>query len=425
MADERPQPRGGAVIDSRGAMSVALGSGFAGASGLVVTLLAAYTFTLAQNAEFLAFWSALFACYAVLTGIQQELVRATATVVLEPHRAQSRTLPVALGVGAAVAVLAMATWPWWHATLMPGRSMTTAVVACASLVLYAGHLAVTGTLMGRRQWHQSSALTAGEAAVRLTLVGVALVVAAGLDAVEVAVVASSALWMVALAVPSVRGAAAARADVATGALVRRIVQAMAAAVGTAVLVTGFPAVMRATTDAATWEDSAPLVLAITLTRAALLMPLQAFQGAAVSYFLDPLRPRSASLVRLTGLVLAGTAVLATFAGLIGPWLLGLLGPDYVVSAWLLVALTSAGGLMGLLTLYGSVTLALSRHGVYATGWLTAAVVACGVLLIGLRLDVGALVALVVGPLAGMTVHLVAIRRTLRRGTLGLGATGTA
>ena len=273
--------------------------------------------------------------------------------------------------------------------------------------------------MGRRQWHVSSALITGEAAVRLVLVSAALIVVTGLDTVEIAVVVASALWLVALAVPTIRAAGAARADVDAGTLARHILQAMAAAVGAAVLVNGVPAVIRATAGPDATDMAAPLFLAILITRAPLLMPLQAFQGAAVSYFLDPRRPRSSSLVRLTMLVLTAAATLAAAAGLLGPWLLGLLKPDYAVAAWLLVALTLAAGLMGLLTLSGSVVLALGRHGVYAAGWLTAAVVACGTLvvgfrLVGLALDVGAVVALAVGPLVGMAVHMVAVRHVLLR-----------
>jgi len=184
-----------------------------------------------------------------------------------------------------------------------------------------------------------------------------------------------------------------------------------------VLVVGFPTLMRITVDAATWKTSAPLVLAIMLTRAGLLMPIQAFAGAVVSYFLDPARPRAASLVRLSVVVAAASVVLAGLVGLVGPWALGLLRSDYVLGGWLLAALTLAAGVMGLLVVFGSAALALGRHVAYAAGWLTAAAVAWVTLavawhLLGLGLDVASVAALVLGPAAGIVVHVVAVRRML-------------
>ncbi|MCL2467060.1 MAG: hypothetical protein FWF02_12590 [Micrococcales bacterium] len=413
MADQAPTP----VMTRGAAVSVALGSGFSGVSALVVQLLAARWLTKADNGEFLVFWSAVFACYAVLMGIQQEVVRGTATVVLDPSRARSRTMPVALGVGAVVAFGAGVTWPWWHEMVLPGRALVVAVVALVSLVAFSGHLAAQGALMGHRRWHIAAGLSAGEAAVRLVAVGVALLAAASVDMVEMAVVVSSAVWLVLLVWPAGRAAASARADVDARVLARQVAQASAATLGTAVLVVGFPTVMRVTVDAQTWKTSAPLVLAIMLTRAGLLMPIQAFQGAVVSYFLDPARPRAASLVRLSALVMAVSVVLAGLAGLLGPWLLGLLRPDYVLSGRLLAALTLAAGVMGLLAVFGSAALAVGRHGAYAAGWLTAAGVAWVTLLVtwhllGLGLEVCSVGALVVGPAAGMVVHVVAVRQAL-------------
>ena len=405
------------VMTRGAAVSVAAGSGFSGVAALVVQLLAARWLTKADNGEFLVFWSALFACYAVLMGIQQEVVRGTATVVLDPGRARSRTMPVALGVGAVAALAGAVTWPWWHSTVLPGRGPVVAVVALVSLVAFAGHLALQGALMGHRRWHMAAGLSAVEAGVRLVAVVAALGAAARLDVVQAAVVVSSAVWLALLAAPAGRAAARARADVDAKVLARQVVQASVATAGTAVLVVGFPTLMRITVDAATWKTSAPLVLAIMLTRAGLLMPIQAFAGAVVSYFLDPARPRAASLVRLSVVVAAASVVLAGLVGLVGPWALGLLRSDYVLGGWLLAALTLAAGVMGLLVVFGSAALALGRHVAYAAGWLTAAAVAWVTLavawhLLGLGLDVASVAALVLGPAAGIVVHVVAVRRML-------------
>jgi uncharacterized membrane protein YccF (DUF307 family) len=55
-------------------------------------------------------------------------------------------------------------------------------------------------------------------------------------------------------------------------------------------------------------------------------------------------------------------------------------------------------------------LARNRHGAYTLGWLAASIVAIAVLLLPLPLDLRAIFALSVGPVAGIIVHLGALTR---------------
>src|SRR5699024_102732 len=96
----------------------------------------------------------------------------------------------------------------------------------------------------------------------------------------VATVAGAVTWALLIALsPATRAALASAVDVGRGRFWRNTGTAMFASAGTSALVTGFPLFVTAT---ARPTDPAPLVgaviLAITLTRAPLLVPLTSFQS---------------------------------------------------------------------------------------------------------------------------------------------------
>jgi O-antigen/teichoic acid export membrane protein len=402
------------VIGGRGLASVGIASIVAAASGYLVLVLAARYLSKPVNADFLVYWALLFGGFGVLGGVQQEATRSVGTAERLGSRlpGAARVLPWSIVIGAAAAVLALVLAPWWRPLLL-GDHSGALIVAVLGLVgvAYSGHLAMVGTLSGERRWTASSALIGGEALLRVALVAAAVLIGAGLVGVEIAAAASAALWL--FAVPfsaTLRRAARARGDSAVREMVPRVLQAMLASAAAAALVVGFPTLLRATTSDAQWASAAPIVLAISLTRAPLLIPLNAYQAVAISYFLDPHRSRSRALIRIVLLIVAAGLVGAVLATLIGPWLMTtVFGPDYAVSGLLLGALTLASAALAVLTLTGSGILALGRHLAYAAGWFVATAVAVGILLVDLPLGQRAALALSVGPVVGIAVHLFALR----------------
>lgn len=387
-------------------------------SGYVVLILVARGLPPDVNADFLVFWSLLFGGFGVLGGIQQETTRAVGMSQIAGTRPRGvRVLPVALLVAVALAGLVAVAAPLWRPAMLPGQTGWAAAAVCLSWICYAGHLQVIGALAGRRQWSVNAVIIGGESALRLVLVAMALLIGAGLFGVEVASAASVVLWFVVLALSRrARRAAAARGDDGWRVLLRRLLQAMLASAGSAVLVVGFPTLLRATTDDATWAGAAPLVLAISMTRAPLMLPLTAYQSVVISYFLDPPGRRSAALLKIVGAVGAVGAIGALAAALLGPWLMvTFFGPEYRMSGLVLGALTAASAVLAALTVTGACVLAVGRHTAFATGWLAAAGVAVGVLLLPLTLDLRAVLALACGPLVGLFVHVAALKPVLRDG----------
>lgn len=155
-----------------------------------------------------------------------------------------------------------------------------------------------------------------------------------------------------------------------------------------------------------------MILAVTLTRAPLLVPLTAMQGNLIAHFVDQARLRALLMPAAVVAVIGAAGVVA--AGLIGPWLLKVgFGDEYRADGTLLAWLTAAAVAIAMLTLTGAAAVAAALHRTYALGWIIATVAAVGLLLLPLELSTRTVVALLCGPLVGIAVHLVGLARFSR------------
>ena len=398
----------------------------AAASSLLITVVSARTLTVAQNKEFLVFWGFMFGIFGVISGIQTESTRAAlagskAAVgspgpagrpgPAEPARRRARILVTALLLGLVIAALALATAPAWVPRLTPSTGPLTAALIAAGVWGYAGQASLSGVLAGTRRWNLYSALMAAEALLRLLLTLLLAVLVSNLIGLEAAAAAPALVWLPFLLTPAARATAGSRADVGAARLTSFSLQAMLSSASWAVLVTGFPTLLEITSPGADAAEVAIVILAVSLTRSPIMIPLQAFQGVLITTIADaePSR-RLASVTRILSILLVAGAALAVAVALAGPWLIRTVyGPQYDSSPWLLGLLTLAAVSMASLVLTGASTIALNNHRAYTLGWVLAALTAV-LLLWRLPLSVSprAVLALGLAPLSGICVHLRAI-----------------
>jgi hypothetical protein len=173
---------------------------------------------------------------------------------------------------------------------------------------------------------------------------------------------------------------------------------------------GFPVLLKATSSDL-GAAGGVVILAVTLTRAPLLVPLTAMQGNLIAHFVDQRTERLRALVGpaavVTGLGLLGVLL----AGLFGPWLLREgFGAEYRADGALLAWLTAAAVAIALLTLTGAAAVAAALHRAYSAGWVSATVASALLLLLPLGLQTRTVIALLCGPLVGIAVHLAALAR---------------
>jgi O-antigen/teichoic acid export membrane protein len=146
-----------------------------------------------------------------------------------------------------------------------------------------------------------------------------------------------------------------------------------------------------------------------------MMPLNAYQGVAISHFLSEQDKGIAVLLRPAAVILGVGALGAAGAYVVGPFIMvAFFGPAYHVSGLLLAGLTLAAVSLALLTLTGSAVLATGRHRVYAVGWFLGSAASVALLMTGLPLSSRAVLSLCVGPLLGIGIHLSALSKGPRR-----------
>jgi len=400
----------------RGGLEIVAASGVAALATIVVTVVAARVLSVADYARFIAYWSLLFGLIQIVSGTQNEAARAMSPSSAEAAggRARgSRVLVMPLVIGGGLAVVA------GLAALVRGRhvdaGLTVGVVLATMVVVvgYACEATVLGTLTGRRQWGWVATVNATEAVVRMSAVAIVGFALHSLGALQFAAALPSLVWLLlSVWARPVRQAAFARTEVSWSRLVGNGMFAVVSSAAGAVLVNGFPAIVRMVLHAhVPVAQLVVLLLLIQLTRAPLMIPLTALQGVVVTTFVAHSGRRLGVLLKAFGLVLAIGVVLALAAGLVGPWAISLLyGAQYQVSFALCATFTFAAIPLGMLTLSGAAALAIGEHRSFAAGWVVAAVATVLLLWLPVPVLIRPAVAVLGGPLLGVVVHLVAIWR---------------
>ena len=399
-------------LGRRGASSVAGASALAAVASYGVLVIAARTLDPASNADFLSFWALLFGVFGVLGGTQNEATRSVRSSWSAPLARSPRVLLLNLAIGGILATAVGATAPLWAEPVLGSGSRTSVLVLCAAIVAFAGHSALAGALSGRGRWSSFAALVSLEATARLAFVAVVAVVGATTRSLEAAAAAAAAAWLLlVLLSPSARAATSARADVAARAYLRRAGHSMVAAASSAIIIVGFPVLLRLTTTDDVFARAAPLILAVSLTRAPLLIPLGAYQGVAITHFLEHRDEGLRPLRRVCAILLLVGAAGTVTAFVVGPAVTELLfGRGYRVEGAVLAGLTIAAVMLALLTLTGAAALALDLHVFYSGGWLAATTLSVGLLLLPVGIEQRTVLSLAVGPVVGLVVHTVALRR---------------
>lgn len=410
----------------------------AAVSTLVVTMIAQRALNGSELTEFLLFWAALFTVTGIITGIQPEITRAVGTArtravadgaaSAEGSSPQgARVVAVTAALGAIAGALVLVSSPLWAGQQIPHSTAVGVTAMAVGVFLYALQATMSGVTAGEDRWYLFAAVGGLESAGRLILMLAAALLIPSLAGLEVATVVPMGLWLI-LAFVTVSGRRlwVARADVPARRLSVNILWSFLSSAAAAVLMMGFPNVLKASGAA----ESEPvvlgtLILAISITRSPIMIPLQAFQGVAVSAFLKQRHRPVAAFIKPAAAVVSVGAVGALAAYLVGPLLFRLIYPpaagaepayEAAASGITLGALVFASALLALMTLSGNMALAVNQHRIYLAGWVVAAAVTLSLaFLIPAPLVPRAIVALAVGPVCGFVVHMLGVSVTAPKG----------
>ncbi len=399
-------------------------------SNFGILFIAARSLGAQENTEFLVFWSLLFGAFGVLSGVQNETTRATS----RPSRTGARVFATTGIIGVGALVLIGATSPLWAPVMLPRTTLMGGLLLAIIGLLYPLYVTLVGALGGARRWEEYAWAPMIEVVLRVGLVLIAAAAGLRLAGFEAASATAVLTLAVMLALfPSARRALGARSDVPLGRSLRNALLAMSSTACTAVLVTGYSALVALTNPPASMAGMDPVaattltgacMLAVSLTRAPIMMPLTAFVGVAISAFTEHTGTVAAAVRKpfllLGALGLAGAGA----AWPIGPWALRLFRPEYDLPGWYFAVLTASSVLMAWLTILGALALATGHHVLYVVGWGIASVSAVVCLLLPLPLLVTTSLSLSVGPALGCALLAVALSRAPRR-AVDPGATSAA
>lgn len=406
----------------RGLALVLGGTVLSAASSFIVLLIVAPALGPEGYASFSVYWGALFMLVAVLFGVQQETTRGVAAR-LAPHSAaphsgvprsgtarSTSTLAYAAVIAATLLVVIAGSGSLWSERLFGSGAGSWAIPLAVAVAAYVVVAAVNGILAGTETWGPFALLAVIDAVLRLAFVGVVLIGDWGGTALAWAVALPFPLSLaVVFLLRRTHLLAHARVAESRGQLTANIGRTVAASIATAVLINGFPVVLSLVGGADQAELGA-VVLAVTLTRAPILVPLTALQSMLISRFSGAPAGRMKLLLVVVAVIAALTALVVMFVWAWGgPLLAMFFGDGFVLAPAILAALVAAAGCLGVVTATGAAVLSTGNHTMFAVGWITAAVIAVVAVAIPFAgLGERVALALVVGPLIGAALHAISL-----------------
>lgn len=412
-------PTGAGPITRGSVARVGTATALTALCGYAVVYLAARDLAPGGFSVFGVFWGAFGLATGAAFGLMQETtreVRSTrhAASALPADQPRTHPLRVAMLVGVGAAVVIGASSPLWSGWVFVEERWLSVALLSIGLAGFCVHAALLGMLAGSDRWTGYGALMVTDAVSRVTVAAATVVLGWRLAGFLWATVAGAGAWLIMLvASPSARAAARLLTPVGAQAFLRGAAHSITAAGASAILVMGFPVLLKLTSNELGAEGGV-IILAVTLTRAPLLVPLTAMQGNLIAHFVDARSDRIRALLAPAGIVGGIGAVGVLAAGLVGPWLLRVaFGPQYQASGALLAWLTAAAVAIAMLTLTGAGAVAAALHRAYSLGWVGATLASGLLLLLPLPLPTRTVVGLLCGPVVGIGVHLVALSRAGR------------
>lgn len=386
----------------------------------VITWLVPRQIGFGPYAAFAVFWSFLYLVVGALSGIQQEVTRATRRTEAGAGAGVNRARNFGLAASAVVFGLVIASSPLWVGSVFSdiGWSLVWPLALGASSYVFVAVL--SASLYGITRWVPIAVMMFADGCLRLASVAVVLLVTHDVVALAWAVALPFPIVFI-LMWPFVRRSLVGKTqlDVGYRRLTANVAQTIVAAASTGVMVSGFPLLLGLTSPAESKATVGLFILSITLTRAPLIVVAMSLQSYLIVFFRERQETLARQLAKIIGAMVAVGLVLSVAGWYFGPAVFALLFPgERVPGGWFIMALVLSSAMVGALCVTAPAVLSRSYHIVYSAGWLAGAVATILFLLLPTDLSLRTILALVVAPVVGLVVHIGYLALATRKAKAG-------
>jgi O-antigen/teichoic acid export membrane protein len=380
----------------------------AGVASYAVTWLVPHVIGLSGYAVFAIFWAFLYLVVGALSGIQQEVARATSRAESAHRPGIPRARNFAIVSCVCLLLLITLSSPLWSARVFAAGDQGLVWPLAVGTSSYLVVAALAGSLYGISRWRPLGVLIAIDALLRL--LAIAVVLAFTHDVVALAWAVAFPFPLAPLIVwPFIRRSVVGRLqlDVGYRDLSWNVLRTVLAAASTGVMVSGFPLLLGLTSRGVSTAVVGLFILTITLTRAPLIIVAMSLQSYFTVLFRDSHgRAFWRRFLLIEAVIIAGGAVLAPLGWWLGPAVFSFLFPGKPTPDGPLIALVVlSSALVGAMCVTAPAVLARSQHVVYSAGWVAGALATIATLLLPIDFASRTVAALLAGPTVGLLVHL--------------------
>ena len=393
-----------------GASAILAATFVAGLVGYFLTALVFREVGAVQYVWFAAYWSTLHLVVGSLSGVEQELARATKKAKNSTSQTKSPSRVFAIGFAIIVIFLATMTSGMWAVPVLGDQGPSLVwpfAVGAAGFVFVA---AIGGTLYGLSRWNLLALMISLDGIIRVSMLLIALTVTD--DLVVLAWCVSLAFPLTAVVLwPLLQKAISGQTevDVNLGTLTWNVSRTVTASASSALLVTGFPILIVLASQGSDLAFIGQLILCLTLLRAPLIVVAMSMQSFFVVKFRDQTRSRAKIIAAINLGILVISTVMSLLAYLFAPAAFEILsGEKLLITGELLATISISAGLFAMMIVSATPTLARGYHFVYSLGWLFSALATVLIMFSPGEFMNRFTSAILIGPIVGLAIFITAL-----------------
>jgi len=357
---------------------------------------------------FAAYWSLLYLVVGSLSGVQQEITRATRVIDIQSRSKSNNTKWFAIAMSSLVAVVIVASSFLWASPLLGESGQLLVLPFALGAASYVIVAALAGSLFGLSRWTSIALMSAFDGLLRLGLLVIAL---AFTDDVVILAWCVSLAFPLAIAIlwPFTRKGFinTSQLDVSIKRLSLNISQTLAASTSAALIINGFPLLVVFASKGQDPSFVGDLILTITIIRAPLIVIALSMQSYLVVKFRDRTSSTLGPVFAIIASIAISTSLVSIFGYQVGPDFLAVLtGRPLLIQGNLFSLVLLSSGLVAAMVASGANLLAKGKHIFYSGGWLVAALVSVIAISLPIAFSERVLTSLILGPIGGLLVFLV-------------------